>query len=383
MNDRREAVLDIAKELISRPSENPPGEEATVAEWLGDRFVSSPIAFDVDTTLVEPGRPNVVARAGNPENGTVLLTGHMDVVPADPQAWIDHPYEPTVRDGRLVGRGSADMKGAIAGMIVAAERYLDRIADPVEVVLAFVVDEEHGGTGTEQLIKDGLTADVAIIGEPTELNVCTATKGVSRYRVSIAGDGCHSGTPDEGRDAIRALAGLLERIATLDAHLEATSHDVLQHEDSTVTEVEGGLAPNVVAGEAAATVDWRFLPGPTSPDSFDERLNETLAGLSADGDPVDVDITRTVFARASETDPAHPSVKLALQAANQAGIDASVVGFNAATDARFLVHDGNISTVHIGPGSLTGDAHTVDESVSVDDLVAASAIYEHLLEEFR
>jgi len=380
MRDRRVAVVDAAEELISRPSENPPGEEAAVAEWLVERLTSSTVPFDIDTTAVEPGRPNVVARAGSPESGTILLTGHTDVVPADPSAWADNPYEPTVGNGRLVGRGSADMKGAIAGMIVAAERYLGRVTDPGEVVLAFVIDEEHSGAGTQRLVETGLEADMAVVGEPTELNVCTATKGVSRYSVTLSGDSCHSGMPDEGRDAIRALADLLDRVAELDEDLEETSHEVLAHEDITVTEVEGGLAPNVVAEQTTATVDWRFHPGPTTPDSFDQRFDKLLDGVSADGDPIETDPSRTVFARAAETDPDHSSVQAVLEAANRAGIDAEIVGFNAATDARFLIHDADIPSVHFGPGSLKDDAHTVDESVAVEDLVVASEVYESILE---
>lgn len=382
MRDRREAVLEAAEALVARPSENPPGEEAAVAEWLVDRLESSAVPFEVEATAIEPGRPNVVARTGDPDRGTVLLTGHTDVVPADSEDWTTPPYEPEVRDGRLYGRGTADMKGALAAMIIGTERYVERAEESGEVVLAFAVDEEYGGRGTQALVEGGLDADVAVVGEPTDLNVCTAIKGVSRYEVTITGEGCHSGMPDEGRDAIRALSALLDRIATLDDELEETAHEVLSHEDVTVTEVAGGLAPNVVAERASATIDWRFLPGKTTPEPFDRRFHEALDGITANGDPVDVNVDRTVFARAAETDPDHQTVSTVLDAASGEGIDTELVGFNAATDARFLVHDADIPTVHFGPGSITDDAHTVDESVAVADLVAAAGVYEAVLEEF-
>jgi acetylornithine deacetylase/succinyl-diaminopimelate desuccinylase-like protein len=91
-------------------------------------------------------------------------------------------------------------------------------------------------------------------------------------------------------------------------------------------------------------------------------------------------VDRTVFARAAETDPDHPAVAMVLDAARDRGVDAELVGFNAATDARFLVHDAGVPTLHFGPGSITDDAHTVDESVAVDDLVTAAAVYEAALE---
>jgi acetylornithine deacetylase/succinyl-diaminopimelate desuccinylase family protein len=373
-------VLELTRELVARASENPPGGEQEVAERVAERLKASPAPFSVETTEVFEGRPNVVARAGNPERGSLLLAGHTDVVPADESNWTTDPYNPTVRSGRLVGRGTADMKGAIAAMVIAAERYLDSAEDPGEVVLAFVVDEEHGGNGMQQLVDDGVSADAAVIGEPTGLNVCTAIKGVARYEVSVHGESCHSGQPDEGQDAIRGLRELLDRIERLDAALESTSHEVLAHEDVTVTEVSGGLAPNVVADRADATIDWRFLPRTTESDPFDERLRSTLADLSVDGFEFPVDIDRTVFARAGETNPDHPIVTSVIDAARENGVDAALVGFDAATDARFLIHDAEIPTVHFGPGSITEDAHTVNESVAVDELTTTAAVYESILE---
>lgn len=379
VDDRRTATLTAARALITRPSETPPGEEAAVADWLVDRLAASPVEFDVERTEVAPGRPNVLARAGDPARGTVLLTGHTDVVPTDPSGWTTHPYEPVVRDGRLVGRGAADMKGALAAMLVGAERYLATTTAAGEVLLAFVIDEEDQGAGTAALVEDGVDADCAVLGEPTELNVCTATKGVVRYEVTVEGESCHSGRPDAGRDAVRGLRELLARVAALDHELEATDHSILAHEDVTVTEVSAGTAPNVVAGRADATIDWRFLPGETEPQPFDERVLEAVEGLTTDGVAFGVGVDRTVFARGGEVDPDHPAVEGVLAAARECGLDASVVGFDAATDARFLIHDAGVPTVHFGPGSITDDAHTVDESVAVDDLVAAAAVYEAAL----
>lgn len=377
--DVRKQVVDLAIELVSRPSENPPGDEDAVARWLTSRLADSSAGFNVETTEVLSERPNVVARAGDPERGRVLLLGHLDVVPADADAWTDDPYDPDVRGDRLYGRGSADMKGAIAAMVVAAERYLDRADEPGEVVLAFVVDEEHDGAGAQALVEAGVDADGAIVGEPTDMNVCTAIKGVARYEVTLHGESCHSGQPDEGVDAIRGLSALLDRITALDDELKVTSHEVLAHEDVTVTEVAGGVAPNVVADRATATIDWRFLPGTTGPGPFDERVCDALDGLSADSTPIGVDLERTVFARAGETDADHPLVSTVIGTAQEEGVPADLVGFDAATDARFLIHDANLPTVHFGPGSITEDAHTVDESVSVASLATTAAVYERTL----
>jgi succinyl-diaminopimelate desuccinylase len=381
-DDSRDAVLTAAKALISRPSENPPGNERSVAEWLESRLVESSVSFTVETNEVLSNRPNVIARVGDPQHGSVLLTGHMDVVPVDRTEWTNDPYDPVVRDGRLYGRGAADMKGALAAMLISTERYVKSTETPGEVVLAFVVDEEHRGAGTQALIEDGIATDAAVIGEPTDLNISTAIKGVVRYEATVSGESCHSGQPDKGRDAIAGLRELLDRVAALDADLESTSHDILAHEDVTVTQVSGGLAPNVVADHATATIDWRFLPGTTEADPFDQRIRETLTNLAVANTAFDVDLDRSVFARAGETDGDHPFVSTVVDAAHKTGVAADLVGFNAATDARFLIQDADIPTVHFGPGSLTDDAHTVDESVAIDDLVATVDVYETLLNRF-
>lgn len=167
-------VVDLTSELVGRASENPPGEESAVADFLRERLEESPLPFDVETDDVLDGRPNVVARVGDPAEGSVLLTGHTDVVPANTDDWTADPYELEQRGDRIVGRGTADMKGAIAAKILATEAYFESTSTeiPGEVILAFVVDEEHLGRGTQALVQNvDIAPDAAIIGEPTDLDV--------------------------------------------------------------------------------------------------------------------------------------------------------------------------------------------------------------------
>lgn len=369
-------IVALTRELVKRESENPPGNERAVATFLEERLKSSPVPFDIKSYKVEPDRPNVVACAGDPAKGSVLLTGHIDVVPANADDWSGDPYELRNRGGRIIGRGTADMKGALAAKILAAEAYYEAADDPGEVVLAFVVDEEDNGKGMQALVDRGVGVDVAIIGEPTELQVCTAQKGVARYKVTVHGESGHSGRPDNAVNAIEGMRRVLERIEALDDCLrKETSHYSLDPETVTVTEIEGGTAPNIVPDAVTVTVDWRFLPGPTGPDTFDRRLQNTLDNISLNNNPVGVEVERIVFARAAEIPADHELVQVVQNAANTASVSADVVGFNAATDARFLVHDAGIPTVLFGPGSIEHDAHTVDESVRVADLKATADTY--------
>lgn len=376
----RDELVELTGRLVSHPSENPPGNEAAVADAIVDRLDSSSIEFEVTVSEPLPGRPNVIARAGNPERGSVLLTGHTDVVPADADQWTGDPFELRHEEGRLIGRGTADMKGALAAKIVATEAYLRSTDRPGEVILGFVVDEEHGGQGTRAMVREGIDADYAIIGEPTNLGTCVAQKGVARYEIELSGRKAHSGTPDEGEDAIRAAGRLLAAVEAFDESVrKQRNHDLLAPETVTVTEIEGGTAPNVVADSVRLTVDWRFHPGrEDTPESFDEQIRACVDDATIDAD-IDISIDRTVFARAAAVPEGHELVEAVVDAAADAGVESTPLGFNAATDARFLVHDAEIPTVLFGPGSIEDDAHTVDESIRTDELEDTAKTYANAL----
>jgi len=373
-------LVEFTGELVAIASENPPGNEGEVATYLTERLAASSVPFDIEVHEVAPGRPNVIARVGDPRNGSVLLCGHTDVVPAAATDWSGDPYDLRECNGRLIGRGVADMKGALAAKLLAAERYYHETDDPGEVILAFVVDEEHDGAGARALVDRGIDADAAVIGEPTELEVCIAQKGVLRSHIVVHGRGAHSGRPDEGLNAIVGAARVVERLETLDATLrEETTHPLLAPETLTVTEISGGTAPNVVPDRVRLTVDWRLHPERTDPGVLDERLVETVSGPLIDDQPLSIDLERTVFARGAAVDPESDLIEETVRAASAVGRSASVIGFNAATDARFLVHDAGIPTILFGPGSIERDAHTVDESISKADLVATMETYTELL----
>jgi acetylornithine deacetylase/succinyl-diaminopimelate desuccinylase family protein len=373
-------VVALVRELVARASENPPGDERAVAEYVESRLEASPVPFDVESYEAAPDRPNVVATVGDPAHGSVLLTGHLDVVPATAADWSGDPYELRERDGRVVGRGVADMKGALAAKVLAAEQYYRATDDPGEVCLAFVVDEEVGGAGTRALVERGVDVDAAVVGEPSDLQIGVAQKGVVRYEVTVRGESGHSGRPDDAVNAIEGMRRVLERIEALDSRRRAeTSHPFLAPETVTVTEIHGGIAPNVVPDTVRATVDWRLLPGATDPDPFDRELRAAVGDATLDGAPVDVTVERTVFARPAEVPADHDLVRTVRAAAEAVGVAAEPVGFDAVTDAHFLVHDAGVPTVVFGPGSLERDAHTVDESVAVADLELTVDVYRETL----
>jgi len=371
----------LVRDLVEIPSENPPGNEGPVTEFLEGRLSASSVDFDVTVDPVEGDRANVIARAGDPDVGTLLLTGHMDVVPADPDDWSGDPYELREENGWLVGRGTSDMKGALAAKILAAEAYFEG-GGSGEVVLAFVVGEENGGIGSEHLVESGIDADGAIVGEPTDMTVAVAEKGVARFTITTYGENAHSGSPQSGVDAVDGMRAVLDGIERLEADVSEQSHPHLEPETITVTEIEGGLAPNVVADEVSVTVDWRFLPTSGNDREFFERtVCERVAAAMADT-PYEAEVEWFSFGRASETPGDHPLVETVRAAATDVRGAATLGGLNAITDARFLRLDADVPTVVYGPGSIEDDAHTVDESVDRGDLLDAATVYHQSIRAF-
>lgn len=202
------------------------------------------------------------------------------------------------------------------------------------------------------------------------------TKGPRPRSSDRHGRKCPHRTPDEGVDAIRASGRLLATFESLDAELrDTTAHELLTPETLTVIEIEGGIAPNVVADHVRIGLDWRLLPGETATPKRVERTIEDVIARTDFNTEVTVGRERTLFARPAEIPADHELVDTLVAAASDVRNESTPVGFNAGIDARFLVHDANVPTVLFGPGSIENDAHTVDESISIEELYATARTY--------
>lgn len=378
-------IYGLLEELVTRPSENPPGREKAVAEYLVERIESSPVPFGIEVSRVEPDRPNVIARAGDPSKGSVLLTGHTDVVPAKAADWSGDPYDLNERDGRLIGRGVSDMKGGLAAELCAAESFFQDAEESGEVILAFVVGEETGGAGMANLVREGIDADAAILGEPTEMNICTAQKGALFFELVVRGCAAHSSQPQNGVNAIETLCGIVAQLEELTSSNTTGGNiggEAFWTETVAATEIEGGETHNVVPDHASTTIDWRIPPSKQEyPEDYRRRVEQFLAQI---GDPTDGEIEweSIQYTKPAQISPQEPIVTALSSATSDFGVDGRLTGFNAGTDARILINRGHIPTALFGPGSIKSDAHTVDESVAFDDLVLASKVYRKALENF-
>ncbi len=358
----------LTRELVSIPSH----EDETAA---GDA-IESWLRAETDAAVTRDEHGNVIARKGATDEDapSLALVGHHDVVPPDEaQVTDDGDYVLEHRDGRLYGRGTADMKGAVAAMLLAF-RDADLGTDPdVELVVASFVGEETGGEGARGAIDDGFAPDCAIVAEGSTgyssagvTDVAVAHKGRRGSTIVAEGSAAHASEVDQGVNAIYAALDAVEVVR--DCTFPTTT--VLGHEvqgSVAVTEIDGGSAMNVIPERCTVTVDERTVPG----ERADLDHVETIDGVSW---RVDQDLPPMAC-----DDPAFAELVVDAATAAQDGHPEQVVKPHA-TDAGWLAQAGTTCVI-CGP-SEQGEAHTADESVSIGVLERCVDIYQRAAETF-
>lgn len=369
--DTREAVA-LLRALIRAPSPNPPGDEHAVQSVAREYLEATP-GVSVADHGVRPERPMLVATLEGAGPGrTIIFGGHVDTVPAG-EGWTRDPFGGELRCGRVFGRGASDMKGGVAGFLVALRR-LAAMRDelPGTVVAHIVPDEEPGGQlGTGLLLERGLLrADMAIVAEPSELCVYRAQKGNLFARVRVAGRAAHGSMPESGDNAISRAARLAidldDRLAPL---LATRTHPLVGSATLSIGTIAGGRRTNVVPDECVFTVDRRIVPG--------ERVEEATAELEAFvADRAELDFEHV--GAAFDTPEGHPLVQAAVAAvAAVRGHSPPIGGLVGSSDARYYAAGAGIPTVIVGPGSME-QAHVADEWVDVQLVGQSVDVYRRL-----
>jgi acetylornithine deacetylase len=341
-------LLDLVSHLVAIDSVNPalvPGgageREAAhaVAEWCA--------AHGLEVELVGgDDRPSVIARKRGSGGGrSLLLNGHLDTVGV---TGMDAPFEPRVEHGRLYGRGSYDMKGAIAALCVAAAEAVNLRGD---VIVTAVADEELASVGTESIL-ERVTADAAIVAEPTELRVAVAHRGFVGFEIETTGVAAHGSRPDLGEDAIVKMGPVLVALEQLDRELQSGARHPLAGTGAVhASMIEGGQEMSSFPARCVLLGERRTIPGETV--AGVEHELRTIAGDAA---------TRIVASRDPYEAPTeHEFVGLVQRAA---GGD-ELVGAPFWTDAALIAAAG-IPTVLIGPAGE--GAHAAVEWVDVASL---------------
>ena len=325
----------------------------------------------------ERRKANLFATLGLGKPDGVVLSGHTDTVPWDGQAWSLEPLAAEVRDGRLYGRGSADMKGWI-GLVVAQTRAWLEADLPHALHYAFSYDEEVGGFGARHLIADlqaaGIAPRLCIVGEPTGMVPAIAHKGVHRWRCCVRGKAAHSSLVPQAVNAVEAAARLVTHIAALADELRDhgprdAAFDV-PWTTAAVCVIEGGIADNVVPEDCRFHYEFRDLPG-SDVAGLQQRVVDHARTLEPAMQAVEPTAGFTFEALASmpafSVRAEEPAVTLAQRLAGTR--ETTRVAFG--TEAGMFQRAG-MSAVVCGPGSIK-QAHQADEYVSLDQLARCEA----------
>ena len=350
-----------------------------VRGYLGDHGVASDLVFD------ETGaKANLYATIGPEAAGGIVLSGHTDVVPVDGQDWTSDPFEMVERDGRLYGRGTADMKGFIACVLAKVPDWTARpLSEPVH--LAFSYDEEVGCLGVhgliDHIVRHHPRPRLAIVGEPTSMAVVDSHKGIHSYFTEVTGLEAHSSATHVGVNAIMAAAELIGFLGRLAAELEAEGDPTGRFTPGCTTisvgMIEGGTAINIIPRQCRFGWEFRPLPGMDPArviGRFEEFARDIVLPRMRARHPEASIVTR----RRSHSPPldaghecAAATLALALTETNE------TLAVSYATEASLFQKSGGIPTVVCGPGDIL-QAHSPDEFVAVSQLAACTAFLDRL-----
>lgn len=376
------SMVAFASELVQVPSVYDPARRLTeepAAEMVGARLREFGWAPRFET--VAPGRPNVVTVVEGGEPGpTLMFEGHTDVVTeGDPDRWSVDPFGGTIRDGRLWGRGSADMKAGVAAMIYATKAIADAGPFAGRIVLAALVDEEGMMSGAKHLVASGGMdgVDGVICCEPEGGEICHVAKGALRLRVDLHGMMAHGAMPFAGRNPNRAVAAVIDALAVVERDLqeEVGDHQYLGLPWITPTVLRAGSAEqmNVMPADAAVWFDVRTVPA-VHHDSLLERIRSVL-GPATDLHGIGWSLEVIDDRPAVEVSPEHSLVRALRSAeAELTGQPGRLGGVPGATDGTVLTSRTGVPSVVCGPGGKW-IAHQADEYVEIDDIVHHANLY--------
>jgi acetylornithine deacetylase len=389
----RERLISDLRALVRIPSIT--GSEEAVAAWAADALrdlglgveVVSPTPADVRADPDWPGEemprtslPIVIGRAGRAGGTRIVLSGHLDVVPpGDPATWTVDPWAGEIRSGALYGRGACDMKGGVAA-ILGAVRALATTGDLArlggELIVALVPSEEDGGQGTLAAIRAGVGGDLAIITEPSNLDVVVAHAGAITFRLTVRGRAAHASQRREGVSA-------LDKLFVLNRALEADEARRNEAETDPLMTALGLPYPTIIGivggGEWASTVldrvtaDGRYgvRLGQSAADA-EAELRAVIAAACADDEflrehPATVEITGGRFGSARVASDHRLPVGLADVVERVTGRRPALLGEPYGADMQMYVNVGGTPCVIFGPGDVRV-AHSADEHVPIDEV---------------
>lgn len=381
MTTDESSLLGTLADLVRINSVNPAYEggrpEAGMVDYIRQFFADRGI--ETWEQEVFEDRPNLIAKLSGRSTRRVVFEAHTDTASVTGMSIL--PFEPTVSDGRLYGRGSCDTKAGLAAMMHAlASVKRDGLVPPCELWLAAAADEEHSFRGVVKLC-EGLRAAAAVVSEPTEMRAVIVSKGVLRWKIRTRGKSAHSSKPHLGINAINHMGHLIRALEMDNDQLRQREHPLVGHATSNVGVINGGVQVNFVPDQCVIEVDRRLLPGETVPQVLEhyEKLLDSLKTTAPSFDAVME--PPMVVDEPLVTSPESAPARLASDILIQLGLDSELAGVPFGSDASKLSRQG-IPSILIGPGSID-QAHAAVEYVECAQVVQALEFYRNFMLRFE
>jgi succinyl-diaminopimelate desuccinylase len=366
---KEEEVVEILKDLIRRPSQNPPGNEKVVAEYIykkmrdwgfKPKYVYEP----------EPERPSVVVvHSGKVGRPRLVLNGHIDVVPeGDLNGWSVQPFEGVVMENRVYGRGACDMKGGIAAAMMVAKIIKEHgIQLQGDLVLHFAMGEETGEAGTKSLLEMEYGGDWGIVLEPTALRVMTAEKGLAWYHFKVKGKPTHASRPERGVNAIEKSLKLISALNEYNDEINERIHPLCGKDRCSVTMIKAGTKENIIPEHCWLAIDRRIIPG-ESVEQVDGEITSLIQKLRKEDLNFKCEWKRVKVYESAEIPVDHKIAEVVRRNVKKiTGVTLEPAGTTGSTDQRNFINDANIPAITWGPG--WGKSHEFDEFIEIRQVI--------------
>jgi len=377
----KEKAVEFLRELIKINTTNPPGLEMALAQYISNVLNSHGIISHTDDLGEKRG--NVIGRiSGSKERQALLFNGHLDVVPPGEISWKYDPFAGVIEAGKMYGRGTSDMKGGLAAIVMAACLIAEAgIALKGDLLIAGTAGEEVDSLGAFNLVEKGYLQDVgaAVIAEPSDLKIFSATKGALWMEFTTTGKTAHGSMPQYGNNAILQMNALISKLNSYQFQYE--THSLLGGPTMNIATIRGGVKTNVVPDSCVLTVDIRTVPGQEHQKIIDD-MESIMQELEHEIEGFQGSLKVTNNRSAVETEADSPFIQLGVKTAKEVlGLDLVPCGVNYYTDASVFVPALGIPTIIFGPGDEKL-AHQPNEYVEIDKYINSIKFYVALIIEY-
>lgn len=370
-------VINLLGELIRINSINPLKDDKSTGEREIAFFISDYLnGIDINNKLlpVTENRFNVIGVIEGDGNGNnLVLEAHMDTVGI--KNMKIPPFLPTVKDGKIYGRGACDDKGSLASMILAMEILKERkVSLKGNLYLAAVIDEEHTQMGVSHLLEQDHRFDASIVGEPTNLDIVIAHQGCLRWDIVTRGLSAHSSEPEKGENAIYYMNEVIDMIRrNIIPNLQNKKHPLVGSPSLSINIIGGGSQSNIIPNKCSITLDRRMIPGEDSKEILDE-IDMNIAKLLDKSPLLRIERHKPfIESPTMELEENEEIVKLLSECLFEYNLtESKIKGAKYGTDASVFKKNG-IPAVVFGPGDIA-QAHAEDEWINIEQVIKAAEI---------